>query len=62
MITQTKLLSVLIATASLLLAPAALAQADPAVEAARARGEVGEQADGYLGLRSGGGDLKARAA
>lgn len=40
----------------------ALAQAaDPVVEAARAAGKVGEQADGYLGIVSGGdADLKAR--
>ena len=60
MMTQGKLSSVMIATAALLLSSAALAQADPAVEAARAGGQVGEQADGYLGLRSGGGDLKSR--
>ena len=42
-------------------APALAQAADPVVEAARAAGEVGEQADGYLGLRSGGSaDLKAR--
>jgi len=41
-------------------APARAQAADPVIEAARERGEVGEQADGYLGLRSGGGDLKAR--
>jgi len=47
--------------AAVALAGPALAQAaDPVVEAARAKGEVGEQADGYLGLRNGGGDLKAR--
>ena len=57
---QNLLKPVLFAGAALMLASPALAQADPAVEAARARGEVGEQADGYLGLRSGGGDLKAR--
>lgn len=37
------------------------ASADPVVEAARAAGQVGEQADGFLGIRSGGSpDLKAR--
>lgn len=41
--------------------PALAQAADPVVEAARAAGQVGEQADGYLGLRSGGNaDLKAR--
>ena len=51
--------SIIIASIALALAAPALAQSDPAVEAARARGEVGEQADGYLGLRSGGGDLRS---
>ena len=48
--------------AALILAAApVLAQgADPVVESARASGFVGEQADGYLGLHSGGpADLKA---
>ncbi len=44
----------------LLTAGPATAQADPVLEAARASGDVGEQADGYLGLRTGGGGtLKA---
>lgn len=60
MIMRTKLKSALIASVALMLSSPALAQADAAVEAARTRGEVGEQADGYLGLRSGGGDLKSR--
>ena len=60
MIMRTKLKSALIASVALMLSSPALAQADAAVEAARSRGEVGEQADGYLGLRSGGGDLKSR--
>jgi uncharacterized protein YdbL (DUF1318 family) len=60
MIMRTKLKSALIASVALMLSAPVLAQADAAVEAARARGEVGEQADGYLGLRSGGGDLKSR--
>ena len=39
----------------------ASAQADPAVEQARAQGLVGEQADGYLGFaKSPSGDLKSR--
>lgn len=43
-------------------ASAAYAQAaDPAVEAARAQGAVGEQADGYLGFaKSPSGDIKSR--
>lgn len=37
-----------------------LAQADPVLEKARAQGQVGEQADGYLGIRGSiGGELKA---
>ncbi len=48
--------------ASLMVAGTAQAQAvDPMVEAARTRGDIGEQADGYLGIRvSSGSDLKAR--
>jgi uncharacterized protein YdbL (DUF1318 family) len=38
---------IIIASIAFALAAPALAQSDPAVEAARARGEVGEQADGY---------------
>lgn len=46
----------------LLLGSMAAAQAaDSVVEAARASGAVGEQADGFLGMRAGGpADLKAR--
>jgi len=51
--------TVLIAAALAVAAPA-VAQSDPTVEAARGRGEVGEQADGYLGLRGGAGDLRSR--
>ena len=41
------------ATASVaLLIPSAMAQRDPAYEAARAAGQVGEQPDGYLGYAS----------
>ncbi|MFA7439578.1 MAG: YdbL family protein [Sphingomonadaceae bacterium] len=37
-----------------------LAQVDPILESARAQGQVGEQADGYLGIRgSASGELKA---
>ncbi len=60
MITQTKLRSALVAVLALTFAAPVAAQADAVVEGARAKGEVGEQADGYLGLRTGGGDLKAR--
>ncbi len=35
-----------------LMVPAAMAQRDPAYEAARAAGQVGEQPDGYLGYAS----------
>lgn len=35
-----------------LLVPSAMAQRDPAYEAARAAGQVGEQPDGYLGYAS----------
>lgn len=37
----------------------ALAQRDPAYAAARAAGQVGEQPDGYLGVVSGGADIRA---
>lgn len=37
----------------------ALAQRDPAYAAARAVGQVGEQPDGYLGVVSGGADIRA---
>ena len=48
-------------SAIVLAAAPALAQgADPVVESARASGFAGEQADGYLGVRTGGpADLKA---
>ncbi|MEO6093035.1 MAG: YdbL family protein [Novosphingobium sp.] len=42
------------ALAALGLAAPALAQRDPAYEAARAGGQVGEKMDGYLGLVGGG--------
>lgn len=48
------------ALSAALLAGPALAQSDPVLEAARASGIVGEQADGYLGIRTNGGDVKAR--
>ena len=41
------------------LATPALAQRDPAYAAARAAGQVGEQPDGYLGVVSGGADIRA---
>ena len=41
------------------LAAPALAQRDPAYAAARAAGQVGEQPDGYLGVVSGGADIRA---
>lgn len=40
-------------------ATAAQAQRDPAYAAARAAGQVGEQPDGYLGVVSGGADVRA---
>ncbi len=47
--------------AGLLAAGPAQAQADQAIEQARAQGIVGEQADGYLGIAKGGSaDLKSR--
>jgi uncharacterized protein YdbL (DUF1318 family) len=45
-----KLTTVLAVTIALGAAGVAMAQTDPAVEAARASGGVGEQADGYLGF------------
>ncbi|KQT32551.1 hypothetical protein ASG29_12355 [Sphingomonas sp. Leaf412] len=48
----------LIAATALVAAPA-LAQRDPAYAAARAAGQVGEQADGYLGVVGGGADVRA---
>lgn len=54
---RTSLIAALIGLA----APALAQTADPVVEAARTAGKVGEQADGYLGLVSGGdADLRAR--
>lgn len=45
----------LVVTAGVALtAPFAMAQRDPAYEAARAAGQIGEQPDGYLGIVSGG--------
>lgn len=41
------------------LATAAQAQRDPAYAAARAAGQIGEQPDGYLGVVSGGADVRA---
>ena len=41
---------VIIAAAAALLATPALAQRDPAYEAARSSGQVGEKMDGYLGI------------
>ena len=41
------------------LSAAAMAQRDPAYAAARAAGQVGEQPDGYLGVVSGGADVRA---
>jgi uncharacterized protein len=58
-------LRLLLAVASVLgVAGPALAQtADPVVEAARTAGTVGEQSDGYLGIRAGGdADLAKRVA
>lgn len=50
-----------IVTAALIatLAAPAWAQRDPAYAAARAAGQVGEQPDGYLGVVSGGADVRA---
>ena len=46
-------MAVVAATAALALAvPSAMAQRDPAYEAARSAGQVGEQPDGYLGFVS----------
>lgn len=47
------------AAAALGMAGAAWAQRDPAYAAARAAGQVGEQPDGYLGVVSGGADIRA---
>lgn len=45
--------------AALTVATPALAQRDPAYQAARAAGQVGEQPDGYLGVVSGGAAVQA---
>lgn len=45
--------------AALGVAGTAWAQRDPAYAAARAAGQVGEQPDGYLGVVSGGADVRA---
>ena len=45
-----KLTTVLAVTIALGASSVAVAQTDPAVETARAAGQVGEQADGYLGF------------
>ena len=42
-----------------LIAAPASAQRDPAYAAARAEGQVGEQPDGYLGVVSGGAEVRA---
>ena len=65
MATRNLTLRLLVVAASVLaVAGPALAQtADPVVEAARAAGKVGEQSDGYLGIRvPGDGDLAKRVA
>jgi len=43
------------------IATTALADRDPAYAAARAAGQVGEKPDGYLGVVSGGSDVRALA-
>lgn len=47
------------ALAAVGVAGAAWAQRDPAYAAARSAGQVGEQPDGYLGVVSGGADIRA---
>jgi uncharacterized protein YdbL (DUF1318 family) len=44
------------------LAGTALAQRDPAYEAARSGGQIGEKMDGYLGVIGGGPDVKKMVA
>ncbi|QDM40286.1 YdbL family protein [Altererythrobacter sp. TH136] len=44
--------------AGMVVAAPAMAQRDPAYEAARASGQVGEKMDGYLGIVSGGAGLQ----
>jgi len=56
-------LAALLAAALAVSAPALSQSADPVVEAARSAGTVGEQSDGYLGIRAGGdADLAKRVA
>ena len=58
-ITRPRTLAALAATAALVLSAApASAQRDPAYAAARAAGQIGEKADGYLGAIAGGPDLR----
>lgn len=45
-----KVLILAVATAATLMAPPVLAQRDPAYDAARSAGQVGEKMDGYLGI------------
>ena len=57
------LLGTVFAIAAFVSAPAFAQAADPVVEAARLAGIVGEQSDGYLGIRvPGGADLAKRIA
>lgn len=58
-ITRPRTLAALAATVVLVLSAApASAQRDPAYAAARAAGQIGEKADGYLGVIGGGADLR----
>jgi len=52
--------SIVLIAASLAVATPALAQRDPAYQAARSAGQIGEQPDGYLGV-VGGGSAELRA-
>lgn len=52
-------LSLSVLLPALFVAAPAIAQRDPAYAAARAAGQVGEQPDGYLGVVSGGADVRA---
>lgn len=52
--------SIVLIAASLAVATPALAQRDPAYQAARSAGQIGEQPDGYLGV-VGGGSVELRA-
>lgn len=57
------LISAVLTSMMALAGPVHAQTADPVVEAARAAGKVGEQADGYLGIRTGGdADLEKRVA